>query len=178
MGRALPLSPTVSAWQRLPLRSRVPGVDVVTLRRWLEDLPPATGYQVLGKPLRYREAPHLAGATWYEERLIELQVPQPFRAFAEKVYYRAQRRPGRPMAFRWFAKTVRFRTRREVLRFLYCHEFYHWYLREVRQRKAAAETACDRFALAHFRRRQAGVDWSRLLPGYEVSPRLRSRKTA
>jgi hypothetical protein len=41
-----------------------------------------------------------------------------------------------------------------VLRFLYCHEWMHWYLREVLGRKSAAETACDRFALRNFRRRE------------------------
>jgi hypothetical protein len=82
------------------------------------------------------------------------------------VYVRARRKPGRRLAFQWFSQTVRFRTRREVLRFLYLHEFYHWYLREVRGRKAAAETACDRFALAHFRARNRDVDWSSVLPGY------------
>ena len=40
----------------------------------------------------------------------------------------------------------------EVIRFLYCHEYYHYYLHEVLGRKGAAETACDRFALKYFRR--------------------------
>ena len=150
----------------MALRSRIDGVDAGTLRRWLADLPPAVGYQVVARPLRYRQAPHLAAATWYEDRLIELQLPEPFRVFTEKVYYRARRRPGRTMNFIWFSRSVRFRTRREVLRFLYCHEFYHWYLREILGRKAAAETACDRFALAHFRARHREADWALALPGY------------
>lgn len=150
----------------MALRSRIEDVDSTTLRRWLADLPPAVGYRVLARPLRYRQGPHLAAATWYEDRLIELQVPEPFRAFTEKVYYRARRRPGRPLNFTWFSRRVRFRTRRDVLRFLYCHEFYHWYLREIRGRKAAAETACDRFALTHFRARHRDSDWTELLPGY------------
>ena len=161
------LSPSrARGWSVVALRSRIEDVDVATLRRWLQDLPPAAGYRVLARPLRYRQGPHLAAATWYEDRLIELQVPEPFRAFSEKVYYRARRRPGRPMNFTWFSRRVRFRTRREVLRFLYCHEFYHWYLREILHRKAAAETACDRFALTHFRGRHKEADWARLLPGY------------
>ena len=89
----------------------------------------------------------------------------------ERVYYRARRKPGRRLAFQWFSRRVRFRTRREVLRFVYCHEFFHWYLREVRGGKASAETACDRFALAHFRARNAGVDWSAVLPGYDPTRR-------
>ena len=148
------------------LHSRAVGVDTATLRRWLADLPPAVGYQVVARPLRYREAPHLAAATWYEDRVIELQLPEPFRSFTEPVYYRARRRPGRPIHFTWFSRRIRFRTRREVLRFLYCHEFYHWYLREVRGLKAAAETACDRFALAHFRARHRHADWALDLPGF------------
>jgi hypothetical protein len=89
----------------------------------------------------------------------------------EKVYYRARRKPGRRLAFQWFGRTIRFRTRREVLRFLYCHEFYHWYMREVRGGKGAAETACDRFALAYFRARNRDLDWSSVLPGYALVAR-------
>ena len=163
----VPLSPLRRAWSPIPIRSRVTGVDAETLRRWLADLPPPPGYAVSARPLRYRQAPHLAAFCWYDDHLIELQVPEPFAAWDEKVYYRARRRPGKRLSFRWFSKTIRFRTRREVLRFLYCHEFYHWYLREVRGGKAGAETACDRFALAHFRARNTRVDWSEVLPGYD-----------
>lgn len=152
----------------MPVRSTVPGLDAATVRRWLEDLPPAVGYTVSARPLRYRRAPHLGAFCWYDDRLIELQVPNPFKAWDETVYHRAHRKPGRTLAFSWDSRTIRFRTRREVLRFLYCHEFYHWYLREVLERKAAAETACDRFALAHFRRRNLDVDWPALLPGYSL----------
>lgn len=163
----MPLSPLRRAWSTVPVVSRVPGVDANTLRRWLIDLPAPPGYALRARPLRYRQAPHLAAFCWYDDRLIELQVPQPFRAWDEKVYYRARRRPGKRLSFQWYSTSIRFRTRREVLRFLYCHEFFHWYLREVRGGKAAAETACDRFALAHFRSRHAGVDWSDILPGYD-----------
>ena len=164
----MPLSsPLRRAWSSVLIRSRVTDVDAETLRRWLQDLPPPPGYSVSARPLRYRQAPHLAAFCWYDDRRIELQVPAPFAVWDEKVYYRARRRPGKRLRFQWFAKTIRFRTRRDVLRFLYCHEFYHWYLREVRGGKAAAETACDRFALAYFRKRNAGVDWSEELPGYD-----------
>jgi hypothetical protein len=40
-----------------------------------------------------------------------------------------------------------------VLRFLYLHEWMHWYLRERLGKKSAAETTCDRFALQNYRRR-------------------------
>ena len=50
------------------------------------------------------------------------------------------------------------RTRRDVLRFLYCHEWLHWYMREIRRWRSGAETACDRFALRNFRRRQVTLD--------------------
>jgi ferritin len=40
-----------------------------------------------------------------------------------------------------------------VLRFLYLHEWMHWYLKERRNRKSQAETACDRFALYNYRKR-------------------------
>jgi hypothetical protein len=57
------------------------------------------------------------------------------------------------MRFAWASETVPFRSRRDVLRFLYLHEWMHWYLHEVLGKKSAAETACDRFALRNFRRR-------------------------
>jgi hypothetical protein len=53
----------------------------------------------------------------------------------------------------WLSEGLTFRTPREVVRFLYCHEWYHWFLKEILGKASAAETACDRFALANFRRR-------------------------
>src|SRR5256885_16318766 len=102
---------------------------------------------------------------------MELQVPEPFGGGEGKVYAGPRRKPGRRIAFQWFSRTIRFRTRREVLRFLYCHEFYPRYLREVRGGKAADETACDRVALAYFRARNRGADWATVLSGY--TPRSR-----
>jgi hypothetical protein len=163
---SMALSPLARGWSTVPVRSRAEEVSAGTVRRWLADLPPPPGYAVAVRPLRYRRAPHLAAFCWYDDRLIELQIPLPFVAWDERVYYRARRRPGTRLRFQWFSTNIRMRTRREVVRFLYCHEFYHWYLKEVRGGKAAAETACDRFALAHFRSRNRGVDWSALLPGY------------
>ena len=168
---AVPLSPLARCWAAIAVRSRATGVPADTLRRWLADLPPPPGFAVSARPLRYREAPHLAAFCWYDEHLIELQMPEPFVAWDERVYTRAQRRPGRQLRFRWFHTTVRFRSRREVLRFLYCHEFYHWYLKEVRGGKGAAETACERLALAHIRARHTGIDWRTLLPGYDPARR-------
>ena len=62
------------------------------------------------------------------------------------------------MRFAWASETVSFRLRREVLRFLYCHEWMHWYLYEVLGKRSSAETACDRFALRNFRRPQVTRD--------------------
>lgn len=119
----------------------------------LSGLPSADGYRLVVKPLRYREKPHLSAWTDFDERLIVLQVPEPFFPFGEIVPYAAKRRPGKGMRFIWMTEGVTFRTPRQVLRFLYCHEFMHWYLKERRGKKSAAETACDRFALANYRRR-------------------------
>jgi hypothetical protein len=95
----------------------------------------------------------------------------------ENVYHRARRIPGRRLKFRWYSVKVRMRTRRDVIRFLYCHEFYHWYLWEVRGEKSSAETACDRFALAHFRKQHRHTDWEQELPGYSLQ-RRRLRRAA
>jgi hypothetical protein len=110
------------------------------------------------KPLRYREKPHLAALTDFVERTITLQVPEPFYPFGEVVAFGAKRRPGRWLRFIWLTEGVTFRTPREVLRFLYLHEWMHWYLHVHHGRGTSAETTCDRFALANYRRRTVKVE--------------------
>lgn len=128
-------------------------LPVVAVRRMLAGLPPARGYDIVVKPLRYREKPHLAAQTDFVERSITLQVPVPFLPFGEVVAYGARRRPGPSLRFIWLTEGVTFRTPREVLRFLYLHEWMHWYLNHLDGRGASAETTCDRFALVNYRRR-------------------------
>jgi len=135
------------------LRSTCEALPVLTVRRMLAGLPDARGFEVIVKPLRYREKPHLAALTDFDERTITLQVPEPFYAFGEVVAYGAKRRPGRSIRFIWLTEGVTFRTPREVLRFLYLHEWMHWYLHYRHGRGSSAETTCDRFALANYRRR-------------------------
>ena len=139
------------------IRSVLAGLSSSDARRAVEGLP-RTDYEVLVKPLRYRTAPHLAALCEFEERRIVLQVPIPFRPFKEPVVFAARRKRGAGMRFAWASETVPFRSRRDVLRFLYLHEWMHWYLHEVLGKKAAAETACDRFALRNFRRRTVSTD--------------------
>ena len=124
----------------------------------LSGLPDARGYRVEAKPLRYRSRPHLAAWTDFEHRRITLQVPEPFVPFGEVVPYAAQRRPGKGLRFIWLSEGITFRTPREVLRFLYLHEWMHWYLKEVLGTRSAAETACDRFALRNYRRRTVTLE--------------------
>ena len=123
------------------------------ISRLLEGLPPADGYDLHVKYLRYRERPHLSAWTDFTDRSITLQVPEPFLPFGEIVPYGAMRRPASgkgKLRFIWLTEGLTFREPREVLRFLYCHEWMHWYLRERLGRKGAAETACDRFALRNY----------------------------
>ena len=141
----------------MALRSELPGYSTAEARRALEGLP-RCDYDVVIKPLRYRWGPHLAARCEFEERRIVLQVPIPFRAFKEPVIYAARRKRGQGMRFAWASETVPFRSRRDVLRFLYCHEWLHWYLHEVLGKGSSAETACDRFALRNFRRRYVTAD--------------------
>ena len=136
----------------VPVRSALPGYSTADARRALAGLP-RTSYEVVIKPLRYRRAPHLAALCEFEERRLTLQVPVPFRPFKEPVVYAARRKRGDGFRFAWASETVIFRNRRDVIRFLYCHEWMHWYLHEVLHKASAAETACDRFALHNFRRR-------------------------
>jgi hypothetical protein len=136
----------------MAIRSELAGYSSAQARLAVEGLP-RCDYEVVIKPLRYRSSPHLAARCEFDERRIVLQVPIPFRAFKEPVIYAARRKRGAGMRFAWASETVSFRSRRDVLRFLYCHEWMHWYLHEVLGRGSAAETACDRFALRNFRRR-------------------------
>ena len=135
--------------------SRVPAVSSARVREMLAGLPDANGYRVVVKPLRYRERAHLSAWTDFDAREIVLQLPEPFYPFGEVVAHAARRRPGKGIRFIWLTEGVTFRTPRQVLRFLYLHEWMHWYLKERLGRKAAAETACDRFALRNYRRRTA-----------------------
>lgn len=137
----------------MKLRSTTPTLTAAEARRFLSGMPAAGSYDIVVKPLRYRTQPHLAAWTSFEDRRIVLQLPEPFHAFDEVVPYAAKRLPGKGMRFRWQTETVTFSTRRQVLRFLYLHEWMHWYLREQLGRKSQAETACDRFALRNYRRR-------------------------
>jgi hypothetical protein len=130
----------------------LPAEDVIAM---LSGLPEPDGYGVHVKPLRYRERPHLSAWTDFEARSITLQLPEPFYPFGEIVPYGAKRRPsskGSRPRFIWLTEGITLRTPEEVLRFSYCHEWMHWWLKEVRGTASAAETACDRFALRNFRR--------------------------
>jgi hypothetical protein len=140
------------------ITSSVPDLSVDRVRAALKGLPDAPGYALHVKPLRYRTRPHLSGYTEFDRRTITLQVPEPFFPFGEVVPYGAKRRPGERIRFIWLTEGVTFRTPRDVLRFLYLHEWMHWYLKERLGRKSAAETACDRFALRNYRRRVVTTD--------------------
>ena len=137
----------------MAIRSELDGLTDSDAGRALAGLPRAGDYEVVIKPLRYRTRPHLAARCEFEERRIVLQVPVPFRPFKEPVIFAAKRKRGPLLRFAWASETVSFRFRRDVLRFLYCHEWMHWYLYEALGKRSAAETACDRFALRNFRKR-------------------------
>ena len=143
------------------IRSRHPGVSPERVRGFLRGLPDADGYEVVVRPLRYRTRPHLAAYTEFEHRTITIQIPEPFLPFGEIVQYGAKRIAGKGMRFVWLSEGLTFRSQREVVRFLYCHEWYHWYLKEVLGQRSAAETACDRFALQNYRRRDVTLDDAR-----------------
>jgi hypothetical protein len=142
----------------LSIRSDLPGFQAAEARRALSGLPSPGDYRIVIKPLRYRRRPHLSGLCEFDVGRIIVRIPEPFRPFDELVYFNARRKRGEGMRFAWLAEKVRFRTRRDVVRFVYCHEWLHWYLREMQGRRSGAETACDRFALRNFRRRQVTVD--------------------
>ena len=155
----------------ISIRTDLPGLKAADVRRALSGLPSPGDYRVVIKPLRYRSRPSLSGLCEFDLGRIIVRVPEPFRPFSELVYINARRKPGAGMKFAWLSERVRFRTRRDVLRFVYLHEWLHWYLREMRGRRAGAETACDRFALRNFRRRQVRVyDAVEALQGTRMQP--------
>lgn len=135
------------------LTSELPHLPPDTVVTHLAGLPPASGYALHIGPLHYRDRPHLSAWTDFEDRSITLQVPEPFYPFGEVIPYAAKRRPGtasKSFRFIWLSEGITFREPCEVLRFLYLHEWMHWYLKEVLGRKGQAETACDRFALRNY----------------------------
>jgi hypothetical protein len=135
--------------------SSIPELPADVAATMLSGLPEPGDYAVHVKYLRYRDRPHLAAWTDFEARSITLQLPDPFYPFGEIVPYGAKRRTsgkGTRPRFIWLTEGLTFRTVEEVLRFSYCHEWMHWWLKEVRGTASAAETTCDRFALRNFRR--------------------------
>jgi hypothetical protein len=132
------------------------------VRRALAGLPHPDGYDLHVIPLRYRgDKPHLSAWTDFEARSITIQMPEPFYPFGEVIPYAARRRPGQGMRFIWLTEGITFRTEREVLRFLYLHEWMHWYLKERKGTKSQAETACDRFALSNYRKGTVTIEDAR-----------------
>jgi hypothetical protein len=132
------------------------------VRRALAGLPHPDGYDLHVIPLRYRgDKPHLSAWTDFEARSITIQMPEPFYPFGEVIPYAARRRPGKGMRFIWLTEGITFRTEREVLRFLYLHEWMHWYLKERKGTKSQAETACDRFALSNYRKGTVTIEDAR-----------------
>ncbi|GAC1411358.1 MAG: hypothetical protein NVSMB57_06040 [Actinomycetota bacterium] len=140
------------------LQSKVGWLSAEEALSFLDGLPEAEGYDTLVKPLRYRSRPHLAAFTEFEQKLITIQMPEPFLPFGEIVHFGAKRVAAKGMRFVWLSEGLTFREPREVMRFLWCHEWYHWFLFEVLKRKSSAETACDRFALRNYLRDRVTLD--------------------
>ncbi len=142
------------------IRSQMEGLPASRVGELLDGLPPSDGYPVIVKPLRWRTRPHLAAHTDFDRSRIVLQVPEPFFPFGEIVPYAAKRLPsrGRSMRFVWLTEGVTFREPREVLRYLYLHEWMHWYQHEVLGREGAGETACERFALRNYEKPRVTLD--------------------
>ena len=140
------------------IASKHPRIDASAFREMISGLPDAEGYEVSLRPLRYRTSPHLAAETDYEQRTIVIRLPEPFYPFGDTVAYGAKRIAAKGLRFIWLSEGVTFRTPRDVVRFLYCHEWMHWFLHERLGRKGSAETICDRFALRNYLKRTVTTD--------------------
>src|SRR4030081_3159766 len=126
----------------MAVRSTRPTPSPAKIREILRGLPTATGYTTTLKPLRYRTRPHLQAFTYWDHPEIVIQVPEPFYPFKELVDLGSLGMPN-----------VLFRTRRDVIRFLYLHEICHWWLYLTHGWGSSAEIQCDRYAFANYRRR-------------------------
>jgi hypothetical protein len=147
--------------QRMKITTLLTTMSKGDVQAAIAGLPRAQGYELIVKPLRYRSSPHLAAFTSFEDRRITLQIPEPFFPFREIIHYGAKRLPGKGMKFTPLGKWLILHSRIEVARFLYCHEWYHWYLYEALKKPSSAETACDRFALQNFRKRVVTMEDAR-----------------
>ncbi len=127
---------------RMAVRSTLPEYPPAKIREILRGLPTATGYTVSVKRLRWRSRPHLVAFTFWDSPEMLIQVPEPFRPFRELVDLGTR---GVPL--------VPFRNRREVIRFLYLHEFCHWWLYLTHGWGTSAEVLCDTYAYDNFRKR-------------------------
>jgi hypothetical protein len=146
------------------LTSTVEALPPSTVMAHLEGLPPALGYSLHIEALDYHDRPYLSGMTDFDARTITLHIPDPFYPFGEVIPYAATRRPGtgsEAFRFIWLSEGVTFSQPCEVVRYLYLHEWMHWYLRECLGRKGQAETACDRFALRNYQRSVVTVEDAR-----------------
>lgn len=148
----------------MKITSHLPAMTDADVASAIDGLPPADGYDLFVRPLRYRTQPRLTAFTVFDDRSITIQVPEPFMPFGDVVPYGAKRLAARGMKFVPLSEGVTFRARAEVVRFLYCHEWYHWFLYEIRGKGWQSETACDRFALHNYRRRSVTLDdaWAAL----------------
>lgn len=153
------------------VQSRLPTMDEDAIRRAIEGCPAAEGYTLIVKPLRYRAHPRLSAITVFDDHEITLQVPEPFLPFGEIVVYGMKRRASKPPRFVPLSEGITFRTRAEVVRFLYLHEWYHWWLYTTGER-FQRETACDRFALSGWRRREVTLDHARSALRRRDEPRV------
>ncbi|MFM7718915.1 MAG: hypothetical protein ACKO8G_05415 [Actinomycetota bacterium] len=161
----------------MELVSRHDGLSVADLRRWLAGFPRAEDYRVVVKPLRYRGNPSLSALTELESRRMTLQVPEPFFPFGEVIAVGAVRLPGTRLRFVTLTEGITFTTPREVVRFLYLHEFMHAFLYDRTGRGASAETTCDRFAIRNFRRRVVTLDDAEAAMSHSL-PRLTEPRAA
>jgi hypothetical protein len=139
------------------IRTEVPSLSPSQVRAHLAGLPRCGDYEVVVRSFRWRTRPRLSGEIDFSRRRILLGVPEPFVSFGEVVAYGARKLSGprRARSVR-LTRGVTFRSAGEALRYLYLHEWMHWYLQERLGRNGWDEVTCERFALRNFRRPQVG----------------------
>ena len=110
----------------------VPDLTGEEVEEILAGLPEPGDYRVHVKPLRYRDRPHLAAWTDFEDRSIAPGAGRSIRSARCPLRRETALEARRERAPLHLAhEGITFRTPEEVLRFSYCHEWMHWWLKEV-----------------------------------------------
>ena len=118
----------------MDVSSAVPDLPVEGVVTMLAGLPEPGDYSVHVRPLRYRDRPPPRGLDGLRGSLHHVAAAGavlPVRRDRALRRQAEEQQEGTRPRFIWLTEGITFRTPEEVLRFSYCHEWMHWWLKEV-----------------------------------------------